>query len=426
MRTAARRLGALALLLSLLLAACDADDGTVTVIGGNGSPSPTATGTGTATATASPTATGTPTPSTQPGVSPAPGSLSLVAAFDGRDFDRPVELGVYPAGPEPGSRLFVAEQTGMVLLFGPEGESVLLNIRSQVSTEGNEEGLLSVAVDPVFTETGHLWVYYSVAGGPRRTRLSRFTVDLPSDPFSADPASELVILEVPQPFRNHNGGAIRFGPDLMLYLGLGDGGGGGDPQGNGQNLETLLGSVIRIDVRDASAAQPYAIPPDNPFVGVPGAREEIWAYGLRNPWRMAFDRDGALWLGDVGQNEIEEIDVIERGGNYGWNRLEGTRCFEPSSGCDRSGVTLPVAEYDHGLGCSVTGGVVYRGDEIPLLEGFYVFADLCSGRVWALPPNGDPAVEVARSSRDVVSFGTDVRGEVYLISFGGPIQRLAP
>ena len=235
-----------------------------------------------------------------------------------------------------------------------------------------------------------------------------------------------MILEVPQPFRNHNGGAIRFGPDLMLYLGLGDGGSQGDPQGNGQNLETLLGSVIRIDVRDASAAQPYAIPPDNPFVGVAGVREEIWAYGLRNPWRMTFDRDGALWLGDVGQNEIEEIDVIERGGNYGWNRLEGTRCFEPSSGCDRSGVTPPVAEYDHGLGCAVTGGVVYRGDDIPLLEGFYLFADVCSGRVWALPPNGDPAVEVARSSRDAASFGTDVRGEVYLLSFGGPIQRLAP
>ena len=173
----------------------------------------------------------------------------------------------------------------------------------------------------------------------------RFIVDTGRDPLTADPGSELVILEVEQPYANHNGGAIRFGPGGMLYLGLGDGGAAGDPQGNGQNLGTLLGSIIRIEVRDASAAEQYRIPPDNPFADTPGARGEIWAHGLRNPWRMAFDSAGRLWVGDVGQRALEEIDVVERGGNYGWNRLEGTRCFRPSSGCDREGATPPVAEY---------------------------------------------------------------------------------
>ena len=309
----------------------------------------------------------------------------------------------------------------------PSGEELLLDISGQVARVGDEEGLLSLAVDPLFTENGHLWVYYSVAGVPRFTRLSRFSVDLAADPFRADPASELVIIEVEQPFANHNGGAIRFGPDGMLYLGFGDGGSGGDPRGNGQNLETLLGSIVRIDVGDAAPGAPYAVPADNPFVGVAGAREEIWAYGLRNPWRMAFDRaSGRLWVGDVGQNRFEEIDVVERGGNYGWNRLEGAHCFEPRSGCDEEGVTLPIAEYSHDLGCSVTGGVVYRGREVPSLAGSYLFADFCGDAVWALPPGGGEAVEITRGAESVAAFGTDLAGEVYLLAFGGPIVRIAP
>ena len=364
---------------------------------------------------------------------PPPVAVSLVTAFGGREFERPVELGAYPAGPDAGNSVFVAEQDGRVYVLHEGGESLLLDLRGRVSRAGNEEGLLSVALDPQFAANGWLWLYYSVdrsadspaGAGPRRTRLARFSVDAERDPFAADAASELAILEVEQPYSNHNGGAIRFGPDGMLYLGLGDGGSGGDPRGNGQNLETLLGSIIRIDVRDASAAEPYRIPPDNPFVDTPGARGEIWAHGLRNPWRMAFDSAGRLWVGDVGQRALEEIDVVERGGNYGWNRLEGTRCFRPSSDCDREGATPPVAEYGRSLGCSVTGGVVYEGHDAPSLAGSYLFADYCSGRLWALAPAGGAVVEVARSPRQVASFGTDAQGEVYLLTFGGAILRIA-
>ncbi len=356
--------------------------------------------------------------------------MTLVPAFGRREFERPVELGAYPTGPDAGESVFVAEQDGRVYVLHEGGESLLLDLRPRVSRAGNEEGLLSVALDPRFESNGWLWLYYSVDRsadpGPRRTRLSRFIVDTGRDPLAAGADSELAILEVEQPYSNHNGGAIRFGPDGMLYLGLGDGGSAGDPRGNGQNLGTLLGSIIRIAVRDASAAAPYGIPPDNPFVDTPGARGEIWAHGLRNPWRMAFDSAGRLWVGDVGQRALEEIDVVERGGNYGWNRLEGTRCFRPSSGCDREGATPPVAEYGRSLGCSVTGGVVYEGRDAPSLAGSYLFADYCSGRLWALEPAAGAVVEIARSPRQVASFGTDARGEVYLLTFGGAILRIAP
>ena len=394
-------------------------------------PSPTASPTPTAspapTATPSPTSAATPAAVTPP--APEPGAVSLVPAFGGREFERPVELGAYPAGPGAGNSVFVAEQDGRVYVLHDGGEALLLDLRPQVSRASNEEGLLSVAVDPRFSANNWLWLYYSVDRsadpGPRRTRLSRFTVD-EGNAFAVVEGSELVILELEQPFPNHNGGAIRFGPDGLLYLGLGDGGSAGDPRGNGQNLGTLLGSIIRIDVREASAAEPYRIPADNPFVGTPGARAEIWAYGLRNPWRMAFDNAGRLWTGDVGQNALEEIDVIERGGNYGWDRLEGTRCFEPRSGCDRAGTTPPIAEYGRSLGCSVTGGVVYEGEDVPALAGSYLFTDFCSGRLWALAPDSGSVVEVARSERPVASFGTDAAGEVYLLTFGGAILRIAP
>ena len=401
---------------------------------------PTATATSPPIATVTPLATPapsaatptvTPTPATAtPLPTVAPLTVRFAEVFGGREFERPVEIGAYPVGPEPGfgPGMFVAEQDGYVLVLHPDGDDAveLLDINEQVSRFGNEEGLLSVALDPRFEETGHLWVYYSVRGSPARTRLSRFTVDL-DDPLRVEAGSELAILEVGQPYSNHNGGAIRFGPDGMLYLGYGDGGSGGDPRGHGQNLATLLGTIIRIDVRDASAAAPYAIPPDNPFVGVEGARGEIWAYGLRNPWRMAFDPEtGELWAADVGQREIEEVDRIERGGNYGWNRLEGTRCFEPEQDCDREGTVLPVAEYAHNLGCSVTGGVVYRGEAVPDLVGHYLFSDFCSGRLWVLPLDGGEVVEVAVASGQVSSFGTDADGEVYLLTFDGPVLRIVP
>ena len=371
------------------------------------------------TPTPAPTAsTPTPTPATVTPV--APGRVALTPAFGGREFSRPIELGTYPDG-----RLFVADQDGLVLLLDRDGgnERVLLDLSSKVRRAHNEEGLLSVALDPEFGSNRFLYAYYS-ASDPRRTVLSRFAVTADA----ADLASELVVLELAQPFGNHNGGAVRFGPDGMLYLGLGDGGLAGDPRGNGQDPSTLLGAIIRIDVRDISQERGYTVPPDNPLLELPGARPEVWAYGFRNPWRMAFDPDpGALWVADVGQGAVEEIDVVERGGNYGWNRLEGDDCFPPGAGCDAAGTVAPVATYRHDEGCSVTGGFVYRGAGVPAIAGAYVYADFCSGRVWALPADlSSGPVVVVESGRQVSSFGVDEDGELYLVAFGGPILRLTP
>ncbi len=364
-------------------------------------------------------------PAVKPQRSLVPLAVALQEVFGGREFEQPVEIGTYPIGPADGAGpgVFVAEREGRILLLHPDGDEAveLLDITDRVTMAGNEEGLLSVALDPRFDETGHLWLFYSVRGVvPHTTRLSRFAVDL-DDLRRVHSGSEFVVMEIEKPYSNHNGGSIRFGPDGMLYLGLGDGGLDRDSQ----NLGTLLGSIIRIDVREASEASPYAVPPDNPFVDVPGARPEIWAYGLRNPWRMAFDpATGVLWAGDVGRADFEEIDHIEAGGNYGWNRLEGTRCNSPATGCDPVGTVLPVAEYGHHLGCSVTGGVVYRGEAIQALVGHYLFSDFCRGQLWALPPDGGDVVEIADVPRSVSSFGTDADGEVYVLTFWGTVLRI--
>ena len=361
---------------------------------------------------------------TTPPPSQVPLAVALQEVFGGREFEQPVEIGTYPIGPagSAGPGAFVAEREGRILVLHPNGvEAVeLLDITDRVSLAGSEEGLLSVALDPQFAETGHLWLYYSVKGGPRRTRLSRFSVDL-NDLRRVHTGSEFVVLELDKQYANHNGGSIRFGPDGMLYLGFGD----GSLDRNSQDLGTLLGSVIRIDVRESSAASPYAVPSDNPFVDEPGARPEIWAYGFRNPWRMAFDPvTGVLWVGDVGRADLEEINHIEAGGNYGWNRLEGTRCNNPPTGCDPVGTIPPVVEYGHHLGCSVTGGLVYRGEAIPALVGHYLFSDYCRGQLWALPPDGGDVVEIAVSPRPVSSFGTSADGEVYVLTFGGAVLRI--
>jgi glucose/arabinose dehydrogenase len=388
-------------------------EATATEAGPTVEPAETATGTGTPTSipTPTPTPTATPEPTVATPVVPQP--IGTTAAFGGRIFERPVELGVYP-----GQRFFVADQAGIVYLINEAGtnESVLLDIRGQVLRGGNEEGLLSVALDPAFATNGHLWVYYSRAN-PRRSVLSRFTV-------SGDVAGgELVVLEVEQPFQNHNGGAIRFGPDGMLYLGFGDGGSGGDPLGSGQDRSTLLGSIIRIDVRGASAGSPYVVPGDNPFVGDGASAPEVWAYGLRNPWRMNWD-GGTLWVGDVGQNAIEEISIARAGANLGWNRLEGNQCYQ--SGCSGEGTTFPVAVYPHSGGrCSVTGGVVYRGSEVPEVAGSYLYGDFCSGELWALPVDGSSEpVLVGSGLGNISSFGVDAAGEVYVLRFGDSIVRI--
>ncbi|MDH4068614.1 MAG: PQQ-dependent sugar dehydrogenase, partial [Dehalococcoidia bacterium] len=268
--------------------------------------------------------------------------------------------------------------------------------------------------------------YYSAAD-PRRSVLSRFSLDEENTNI-ADPQSEVVIMEVAQPYSNHNGGQLAFGPDGYIYIGLGDGGSGGDPLGNGQNLSTLLGSILRIDVSGLSAPGDYEIPADNPFVGIEGARPEIWAYGLRNPWRFSFDSEtGLLWAGDVGQNLWEEIDIISKGANYGWNIMEGFHCYSPSTDCNQSGLTLPVVEYGRSQGCSVTGGYVYRGAQIASLQGHYIYGDYCSGNIWALAYDGSAVTEnklLVDSSLSITSFGVDVTGNLYILDRQGGIYTL--
>ena len=371
-----------------------------------------------ATATATqPAATPTAPPTSAQAPPATPRPVALRVAID-REFERPIELGAFPGG-----LVFVAEQNGLARLFDPvsgQERGVLLDIRDRVSRSANEEGLLSVALDPSFAANGYVWAYYS-ASSPRRSVLSRFTRS-----GGAAAGGELVVLEVPQPFGNHNGGAIRFGPDGMLYLGFGDGGGRNDPQGNGQNRLTLLGSIIRIDVSNASAARPYVVPADNPFAAQNDGQPEIWAFGFRNPWRMAFDPEsGRLWVADVGQNAVEEIDIVVRGGNYGWNVTEGDRCFRPSTNCPTEGLSFPVATYTHSFGCSVSGGIVYRGTRVPEISGAYIYGDFCSGRVWAISADDWQSGPVLiAEAPGMTSFGTDAAGRVYLLPDGGPIYEL--
>jgi glucose/arabinose dehydrogenase len=334
-----------------------------------------------------------------------------------------------PAG--DANRLFVVERTGGIRIVkdGLLLADPFLDLSAKVSLAG-EQGLLGMAFDPDYATSGTFVVHYTDLAG--NTVLSRFQVSI--DPDHADPASERVILTALQPFSNHNGGQVTLGPDGFLYLGLGDGGSGGDPQGNGQGLSDLLGSILRLDVR---TADPYAVPADNPFVGQPSARAEVWSYGLRNPWRFSFDRaNGDLYIADVGQNQREEIDVSTaaeaagKGVNYGWNIMEGTRCFV-SSGCNQDGLTRPVLEYSHSEGCSVTGGYVYRGGAIPELQGHYFYGDFCEGWVrsfryadgtvtdqtsWPTLSPGGP----------VVSFGEDSAGELYVLEAGGRVFRIVP
>ena len=349
---------------------------------------------------------------------PPPQIAEFVEALDGRAFEQPIELLAWPGG-----GLLVAEQRGGVSLYLDDGSvRGVLDLSERVIFRG-EQGLLSVALDPEFVDHPFLYVWYS----PRGTsvaRLSRF----PVEGTQADPDRELIILEVAQPFPNHNGGAVRFGPDGMLYLGLGDGGAANDPYGHGQNAQTLLGAIIRIDVRDASTQYPYRVPADNPLLGVAGVRPEIYAWGMRNPWRMAFDPEtSALWYADVGQNRVEEVGIIAPGGNHGWNVFEGTECFGRDDDCAALDHIPPLAEYGHDLGCSVTGGVVYRGAELPWLQGAYLFADYCSGRVWALEQidGAWQMRELAQLDALIASFGVDAEGEVYLLTFDGSILRLS-
>ncbi len=345
-------------------------------------------------------------------------------------FKRPLLLRSVPLSKEP-PLLAVVEQEGKIWLLSQsiksdETPTLLIDIKSQVCCLGMEEGLLGLAFHPKFEENGYFYVYYSTLGAEAGSRVSRFTASRKSD-ISAEAKSELVLMEIPQPYRNHNGGCLEFGPDGYLYIGLGDGGSGGDPHNFGQNLSELLGSILRIDVDQKAGRKNYQIPADNPFVDDPKARGEIWAYGLRNPWRFSFDRlTGQLWAGDVGQNKLEEIDLIIKGGNYGWKIREGSLPFDSTGFAPSSPLIDPVWEYPRTQGVSVTGGYVYRGKKFPELYGAYLFADFQSRKVWAIWYDGSEVIkhlELFVAPAPVASFGEDHEGELYLCAFDGKIYR---
>lgn len=335
------------------------------------------------------------------------------------------------APPGDMARLFVVEKTGGIRIVkdGVLLPDPFLDLSAQVSS-GSEQGLLGLAFDPDYATTGRFVVHYTDVAG--NTLLARYQVS--ADPDRADPASAQVILTASQPYENHNGGQVTFGPDGFLYLGLGDGGSAGDPGNRSQDLTDLLGSILRIDVR---AGDPYTVPLDNPFVAQPSARPEVWSYGLRNPWRFSFDRaTGDLYIADVGQNQFEEIDVSPaaagggKGENYGWNVLEGAHCFL-EGGCDQTGLTLPVLEYNHTQGCSITGGYVYRGSAIPAIQGHYFYADLCHGWVRSFRYADGVATEetswpTLSAGGSIVSFGEDAAGELYILEAGGRVSRVIP
>jgi hypothetical protein len=370
-----------------------------------------------------------PAPAADNGCRPVAGTPPIALQRVATGLRRPVDL---QAAPGDRARVFVVEQEGRIRILrgGTLVERPFLDLTGRLAS-GGERGLLGLAFHPDYARNGRLFVNYTDPRGD--TLLAEFRAS--PDPDAADAAGERVLLRVAQPFANHNGGGLAFGPDGKLYVGLGDGGSAGDPFGNGQRLDTLLGKLLRLDV-DAGA--PYAIPADNPFAGRPGARGEIWAYGLRNPWRFGFDRAGGdLFIGDVGQARREEIDVglAARGGgeNYGWNVAEGTQCYEPPSGCDLRGLTPPVLDYGHDEGCSVTGGVVYRGCRMPGWHGTYFYGDFCSGFVRSFRLEAGRAVELRDWTAtlgpglgQVSSFGVDADGEIHVLDYDGDVFRLVP
>ena len=328
-------------------------------------------------------------------------------------------------------RIFVIEQAGLIRILknGTLLGTPFLDIHSIVKSSGNEQGLLALAFHPAYSTNGVFFVAYTAPRNGDATGsnlvLERFTVSA-NDPDLADPGSGVILLTISHPVNhNHNGGTLAFGGDGYLYWSTGDGGSGGDPPNNAQRLNNLLGKLLRIDV---NSGQPYAIPTDNPFYSSSNShiKKEIWAYGLRNPWRFSFDRSTHdLYIGDVGQDTLEEVDfqrVGSAGGrNYGWREMEGTICYNPSSGCNPSGKTLPVAEYDHSLGCAITGGYVYRGSNFPSLNGYYFYGDYCSGRLFSLhkdPTLGWTSAQLVNTPYAISTFGEDEQGELYLADLG--------
>ncbi len=376
--------------------------------GGSATPTPTAVPTG-----APPPAVGTPSQDD----TPVAEAYQLVPILSQANFDRMLGFVTIPQNP---NAAVVLTQGGVIYhvpLDGSAPPTVFGDLSKLIiANPGNEEGLLGLAFSPNFQSDKRVFVDY-VAGNPTRDVLARFSAT--NDVM--DTGSERVILEVPEPFDNHKGGQIAFGPDGYLYWGLGDGGSEGDPQGNGQKLDTLLSSILRLDV----SGDGYTVPPNNPFVSVPGARPEKYAYGLRNPWRFSFDPStGMLWVGDVGQDKWEEVDEINPGGNYGWSIMEGFDCYGTQN-CDKTGLKLPRAVYGHDVGCAIIGGFVYYGSEMPELDGRFIYGDYCSGRVWALDTRSYGApILLTNSGHPITSFGVLPDGELVALSFDKMVYQL--
>ena len=380
------------------------------------------------TAAAEPTGAPAAAPTDAP-TAPAPatdGPVSVALELVTKDLKQPVF--VTNAGDGSG-RLYVVEKAGTIAVVegSTRAATPFLDITTLVGSGGSEQGLLGLAFHPRYKENGRFFVYYTAKNGDNT--VARYQVQ--ADSSAADPQSGVVLFAEADPAANHNGGMLAFGPDGYLYVGLGDGGRAGDPWGNGQNRNALLGKILRLDV---DKGEPYGIPADNPWPQGGDARAEVWAYGLRNPWRFSFDRDtGDLYIADVGQNQYEEINLQPAGAkgglNYGWNVREATHCFR-ESGCSAEGMVEPIAEYSHDLGCSVTGGYVYRGAALAGLRGRYVFGDYCSGRIWTLhqgSPRSWERSDLIASSASISSFGEDEAGELYLTDLGSnSLFRFAP
>ena len=369
-------------------------------------------------------------------VEPAPTTLPVettefiaINAFPKLTFDDPVE---FTHADDGTNRLFVVEQKGVIIVFennaATQTASVFLDIDARVSS-GGEMGLLGLAFHPDFEKNGYFYVNYTRNDPRRQTVISRFS--MAKNATVADPNSETILFTFDQPYSNHNGGKIAFGADGFLYIATGDGGSGGDPQNNAQNRASLLGKMLRVDVNSSEKGN-YGIPKDNPYAGnTEGFREEIYAYGLRNPWRFSFDATtNTLWTGDVGQNKVEEIDIVTKGGNYGWRIKEANNCYDAAGNCNRTDLIPPVWSYQQGSeGRSVTGGVVYRGKKLPQLVGKYLCGDYVSGRIWALTYDGKQATNSNIGIADVSTvsaFGEDANQELYICDLiGGKIYTLS-
>ena len=361
------------------------------------------------------------------------GPTSTLPPLTGLAYEKVADGFAFPVfvdAPADDPRLFVVTKDGLIHIIKDGAPLVqpFLDVREMTNNNG-EQGLLGLAFHPEYGTNGLFYVHYSDRHGD--TKIFEYRVG--NNPDLADPETERLIFVTTQPAANHNGGMLAFGPDGYLYIGLGDGGGGGDLYRNGQLPDTVLGTLLRLDIDggDPVGGLAYAIPPDNPFVDAGGA-PEVWAYGLRNPWRFSFDRD-LVYIGDVGQALWEEIDVasVSDGGlNYGWPIMEGTHCFSPSSGCDTDDLQLPVAEFSHGDGCSVTGGYVYRGAAIPELDGRYFYSDYCGGWLRSfvyedgVATDAQDHTEQVGSLTSVASFGTDALGELYVTTAGGDVWKL--